>query len=332
MTKYINGTIPKKVSYVYSDDRQIIIKSSTKKQISVMPAYLADPTDQKTMNKAINLASNSYGSSGLRNKPHFIDEVDNNPIDKIKVVSSYIKAESGIYYKVLAGKFYVDLREEILLDTILEKGIRRGGILNGQYIWAKVHSKLKLIRIGSEMYNLIIDYDAKRNFKPIKKESLEIGAIYKDRRNNIAIFLGLVNSTSLRKNFPISGSKSRFRHDPINKAFLFYHISDFGKFKKLSKNSKNKLIKNSNSSMFSIKKSYTYIEKIDNMELHNNIIDHLRLSSIQEIKNCILNNCSSNRQMYLDYHLESLSSKFNIYKYGDPSVELFNYEKYLTIS
>lgn len=81
----------------------------------------------------------------------------NNKFDNVRIVEIDRRSNGGRVYKSIIttednNKFYVDLREEALLDTILNVGIKPNGYLNGEFAFVKESSQTNLVRCGSERY------------------------------------------------------------------------------------------------------------------------------------------------------------------------------------
>jgi len=157
---YINGSIPKRIVYYHLPEKKIHqgvewnLDSLNNKE-NVLPAAVADPLDPKSINNAQNLLKNYQ-----KIIPKSI-EVDNKPIKDVKIFSISRRYSSGLQYKILIRGYLLDLKEDVLLDALIKEGATNG-ILNGEYIWAKIGTNTKLVRIGSELYNMIINFENKK--------------------------------------------------------------------------------------------------------------------------------------------------------------------------
>jgi hypothetical protein len=169
------GSIPKKISYVYSDSEEVSYGSANIdkffipffNKITVYPTYVVDAESKNPLQNAIKWAKRNTS------KEVVIDTLDNNPIDNIKILSLDVRKNGGRAYKVLIDdKYYVDFREDALLDSIFEAGINSGGKLNGQYIWAHQSSQFKLIKYNSQTYNQIIKSEELKKLKVIKDKMI----------------------------------------------------------------------------------------------------------------------------------------------------------------
>ena len=195
--KPIVGNIPEYITY---------LSSSTKKLESywendalhagwigqeVIPAFCSDSTNLKT------LETGRAWANGWWNKDKsVIKEVNfkNDPIKKLKIISLERRSEGGRAYKVVTSdNFYFDLREDVLMDTMINVGISKNGLLNGDYIWARVGSEMKLVRVGSALYEALLVSTADRTLKKLGYGDLKVGHIYKGKGKDQYIFIGYVD-------------------------------------------------------------------------------------------------------------------------------------------
>lgn len=175
-----DGSIPTNLVYIYS-------KPETIDGVEVYPAFVTDATNEKSIKTGINWAE---GSSWQENKSEAVKfECPNDPIWSVRILSLEKRGKGGRAYKVVIcleasiKLFYVDLREDTLLDVIQEVGIHKSGYLKGNFIWARVNSEMKLIRVGSNLYKEMITATKLKNIK-ISKSKLEIGGVYSNKHTS----------------------------------------------------------------------------------------------------------------------------------------------------
>lgn len=138
--------IPKNILYICKEP-----VFNKKLNISLIPAFVTDPTNQKTVQTGIewakiwDYASNNY----INQNPKQIIE-QNNSTQNIKIIDMVYRS-GHTTYKVIIKEFYVDFREDVMMDCLLHEGCI-GGILQSQFVWARIGSQMKLIRVGSELY------------------------------------------------------------------------------------------------------------------------------------------------------------------------------------
>lgn len=178
------GTIPKNITYIYSQIRKIDGKD-------VYPTFISDSDNKKTLETGHHWADwkTNYQTEKVETLTF---EIENNPIKSVQILSLEKRGRGGRAYKVIITIeekfFYVDLREDVLLDAILEVGINKNGYLNGKYIWARVGSDMKLIRVDSSLYKEMKE-STRLNSVKINKSQLEIGGVYENKHHQM-IYLG----------------------------------------------------------------------------------------------------------------------------------------------
>lgn len=191
----ISGSIPQKIRYY--------CRPKTKSQFSwddidggysqeVIPAFCCEADNPKTNETAKSWASPSHWDD--KKWKAQIVEYDNSPIDgsRIKIIGLEHRSQGGRAYKVVIdNKYYFDFREDVLLDTILECGINKGGILNGEFIWGRVGSQMKLIRYNSELHKELLSAQKRKQLKKIPNKELVVGDLYTNsKRDENLMFLG----------------------------------------------------------------------------------------------------------------------------------------------
>ncbi len=94
-------------------------------------------------------------------------------------------------------------------------------------------------------------------------------------------------------------------------------------------------------SRFKIKKAHTYIEKIDQVKIPDDIVSTFRHNSQTEIKDLILEYTGHKApkagfgkidSWNLEDHIIYASQNLNVYRYGETAVEPFDVKKYLLFS
>lgn len=362
LTKVVVGSIPEKITYIYSASQEVCVgcqwdidrsadNTTTVKQI-VVPAFPAASNDAKAKKTGIDWVKSHIRPYNPNTQVQEL-EVDNKNITNIQILSLEERGNGGRAYKALVNNFYVDLREDVVLDAMLQVGIQPGGILNGNYLWAKIGSHTKLIREGSELHRLVLDYMGKNAMKTISKKALEVGGVYQDKKKNKAIFLGYVNTiryVEKKQDHPYQGSypgnyqkyyynnsQATFDYSAqeLNKIMLFYTFPQYIKYN-------DHLMSLLDSDVdkeyhYHFKSTHKYIEKVDQAELPDDLILNLRNAVKQKItksivaysKNTANNGGSRNKGRVLDWEIIRYSQFLNMYKYGDPKLEPFDGKKYL---
>jgi hypothetical protein len=193
--------IPTKILYVCRKPTSVQIgweDFDDARTVSVVPAYPVDPDgNKKTVQNAIDWARGRYVHDG---EAPATKETANAPVDHVQIVNLEIRGEGGRAYKVVVGDgVYVDLREDVFLDALLTNGVGVGGLLRGPFVWAKVGAQMKLVRVGSDLYDRVVvahEHGAKKN---VRTSNIEVGGVYKNRVGAVFVYLGQCNSTVVTK-------------------------------------------------------------------------------------------------------------------------------------
>ena len=193
---------PRNISFTW-DDLDIIEKIEGE----VSPAYISDAKNLKTMETGIKWVDADYGEwdpvkqRNIKPDKKLTRQVpmQNTPIT-IQIVNLEHRSKGGRAYKVITPEgFYVDLREDVLLDTL-----RSSTIINGKpdctYVWGKVGAEMKLVRIGSRLHQELLAANELDKVEKVKPEDLQVGEIWENKAGEKACFLGWVNTKVLTLN------------------------------------------------------------------------------------------------------------------------------------
>jgi hypothetical protein len=181
-----NGYLPKKVTYVCSspetidvyDDEDICEKKIASHKVS--PTFPVE--DGKKLDAAIKWTK-------LKNPR--METLDNSPIKSIIVCNLEERGNGGRAYKVIVdNKFYVDMREDVILDTMINCGIEKGAILKGEYVWAKYGSNMKLVRVGSSLHAHFANGIDTSTVKELASSEIVVGGIYEMKSGVKRMYLG----------------------------------------------------------------------------------------------------------------------------------------------
>ncbi len=260
----IIGNIPERVTYFYSSSKKLktecywdnpLLKIGWKGQ-EVVPAFCSDADNEKTCETGKRWAqrySHRKVESITRN---------NEPIS-IKILSLEKRSEGGRAYKIVTDEnFFFDLREDVLLDTIINCEILKG-IPAGKFIWAKVGSQMKLVRIDSDLHKALIESTDDKKKKTIPQKDLEIGGIYRGKNKEKYVFIGFFDVDFLHEDY---GNRI-VRIHRIKNQMLFYHV--YGYEKEIEWNSFG----------FEFKKSASsFIEKVGQKKITEKLIEKIKKS------------------------------------------------------
>jgi hypothetical protein len=167
------------------------------------------------------------------------------------------------------------------MDSMIEVGVSTGGVLNGEYIWAKVGSEMKIVRVGSNLHNALIISTDDRKLKKISRNSLTPGKIYKGKGGNQYLFIGYVDVTDLE----VSVKKAQYlqptttgTRNELKNRIMVTRLYDFVK-KEFD-----------TFTWFEIKDSHTFIKEVGSLEIPENAIDIIRIKSQKKLMEDILTN------------------------------------------
>jgi len=196
----------------------------------VVPAFVCEANNPKTLATAVGCAENSRNYWDLELKqsvkkadPVVKDVQPNLPMKDLRVVQLDIRGNGGRAYKVVTKEnYYFDVREDVLLDTMIKVGIRPGGILNGEFIWARVSSSMKIVRIGSALHNKLIQSTEKSKMKKVNARNLVPGTIYSNKREEKHFYLGRVNAVSFNYHQNYQSSRYGYSGTPSVPKYFIY--------------------------------------------------------------------------------------------------------------
>lgn len=126
--------------------------------------------------------------------PHAVfTDKPNDPIEEVEVVSLVLRGNGGRAWKVLIdGTFYVDLREDVMLDALRHGAGVKKGMLKGPFVWCGVGTQMKLVRVGSKLHEVVLAAGKRKAAKDVKK--FEVGGVYENRKGERSVYLGQVDT------------------------------------------------------------------------------------------------------------------------------------------
>lgn len=137
-----------------------------------------------------------------KDKKFYEFDYDNSELSNVKLIS-FPDASYKVHFKIDGKIFYVDMFKDVLLECIENSGIRKGGYFNSKFIWFRQDSTIKIIRVGSDLYNSTKIQQSP--IAPIQLSKLRPGYLYKDDHGNTSIFLGKVKTVkTINNNFNIT--------------------------------------------------------------------------------------------------------------------------------
>lgn len=228
----IQGTIPDKITYVYRGPQQIStgwyeIEDKIHPDFEAHPAFPVDAASENSLSTAeVWAKGGGYGNKPPPKRPANVT-VDNTPIAAVTITSLEIRNEGGRAYKVLIPGIhpvpFVDLREDVFLDAMLVNGVGKGGHLKGPFVWGRVHTTLKLVRVGSALHAALMAAKNRNAKRTVGKRELVVGTVYKDRQMVPYLYLGRFDADAIDYEH-WHKYVYRYRYSNVNKVNVYKRV------------------------------------------------------------------------------------------------------------
>ncbi|HEY9785301.1 MAG TPA: hypothetical protein V6D17_07865 [Candidatus Obscuribacterales bacterium] len=291
----IQGHIPEQVIYVSGASRRVQVKwddlaNSEVLNEEVIPCFPVDAASEQSLETARQWA----GYRVDKGKKPAEERRDNKPFE-IRICGLEVRERGGRAYKVVTGDgYWFDLREDVLLDAILQCGISKGGKINAQFIWGKLGSQMKLVRVGSALHTALIQAGKRKATAKVKGSELQPGGVYRNVKGERFLVIGWVSTIQLTYNAAFTPGiydrgkaatpESASRTD-IPKQLLFVEIADWqlrehgsvlGVLEHLLT-----LKESFYTAYFKLQKSLTVMEHEETVELPEDILARVRTMSLK---------------------------------------------------
>jgi hypothetical protein len=315
----------------YDDDDEEEGDGTTR--IEVTPAFIADAASVKSI-----ATGKRWAARGNHNFTPAVETKKNVPIKNVVVCSLEHRGNGGAAYKVIADGVYVDCREDVIMDAILQEGIQKGGVLGGEYIWVKLGAHSRLIRVGSALHDKVKIIVTRKQLPVLKAKDLVVGNIYATKKDERALFLGVVNTTTIE----VVREAFEFKEAKIDEQLLFVRIPEYGEknVRKFIATASEAADKNQWRNIISWttlvrEKNHKYVEAIDKMDPEG-IIEMLRTKARSEIREAFSNLASGKgkqgweyNKYHLSYDIARNSTVANMYDVKGAVIAPFDYEPLL---
>lgn len=183
----ISGSIPKTLTFYCRKSDDGISGWNEPKKEGVFNTFCADKDNTKTNEHALSWATRHSG----KDDDYFIVEMENKPFTGVKIVGLQGRERSGNVFKAIAhDKYAFDFRDEVLFDAMHSKEGISNGVINCEVIFATVGSQMKLIVVGSETHNQMLELGEKKQVKKIPNKELKEGGIYSTAGGEKFIYIG----------------------------------------------------------------------------------------------------------------------------------------------
>lgn len=320
------GSLPKKLKVFAKTAQEVTtewddITYTPISKETVCPAFITDAENLKTHETAERWAKESrYGSPASK---YTVLDIDNTPVftQDSRIVGMEKRSEGGRAYKVIIKfqgvQYYVDLREDVLLDLILNTGIKKNGILPCDLIWGRVGSQMKLVRVNSDLHKELIKANLVGAMKKISNSELEIGGVYENKKGDKFLFLGYVSYLNMETEY-VQGNYGQANYNRflgvkrIDKIQAWYEIPAYD----WEDTSPNKPWgKEFHYFAFRNPKSLTVKMKVAQYNVNDSWIDALAKNAEKSLNDSYLRYCKAGT--LTDEYLFGYSKYFNIAKFGD---------------
>ena len=191
----MTGYIPTHITFISRKPETIVNEWEDGGEINsfeASPTYVA--TNEKTVESGKSWAR-GYGST---NRGVTVGSADNKPFKSLRITSYEKRNEGGGAFKAIAdGKWYVDLRTDTLLDILVNHSIKNGEVQGAEFIWARVGSQAKVVRVGSSLHTKLVESTQIDKIKPPKADDLKPGDVWEAKNGARGVFLGWVSTIQM---------------------------------------------------------------------------------------------------------------------------------------
>lgn len=307
--KIRSGHIPVDIVYIFGAPVRVTRRWDEADQpeneltyTEVTPAFVSDADNQKTIKTGMNWASSMCSKWNHQTRQaEVIGKVqtlrrENRPISGIKVIGLEHRAEGGRAYKVVTPDgFYFDLREDVLLDTMLTQGVQPGGVLVGEYQWARLEAEMKLVRVGSQLHTALLEASERSLLASIPKAKFEVGRIYESKQGERGVFLGYITTEAWKLDWPSgaslfrniymkTGDKPTLVAKKLNRHMLWFDVSHwFLKDKKIDPTPelfRRALLDPDLNHRFKLRGTHTMVRSVGHVEVPEGVVEQVRQKAL----------------------------------------------------
>jgi hypothetical protein len=319
--KIRSGHIPADIVYIFAGSDKVTNRWDDADQnddelkfTTVVPAFVSDADNEKTIATGKHWAESratTYDHTAKKSvKIAVVQELqrENQPIENVRIVSLEHRGNGGRAYKVVTpDDYYFDLREDVLMDTMLSDGIAPGGILKGTYVWARVAAEMKLVRVGSALYNALLEAGERAIMSAVPKGKLKVGTVYETKQGDRGLFLGYVSTEDWSLKWPngkstwnnryygsMYGNKSTSKDQPTlvskpyKKHLLWFKMSAWT-YAREKVDPSQKLFQDAMAESelnygFSLGASHSMVKEVSTVPVPSDVIEQVRLKAVTSYK------------------------------------------------
>lgn len=245
------GSIPESITFISSGSTKVSgfdplsrwWETNPDTQLEVVPAYISDSTNAKTLETGRTWATRRWEYvDGKRKTKDKVDEVTmpNTPFKGPRVVNLETRGEGGLVWKIMLptshNNYYIDMRKDVITDTMLTDGVK-DGVLQGSYVFGRHGSKMTLVRVGSSLHRALTLTTERKATKVLSAKDLVPGTLYRTKGGKTKCYVGRCDTVEFqetgRDGEPYresynwnNGPKQIVRTDHTNH-FLWVEIPDY---------------------------------------------------------------------------------------------------------
>lgn len=297
-----SGFIPVEIVYVLGEKTTVTSRwdntferKEQPRYTEVVPVNVFDANEQAKIKKATKQAALVASVS-----KNFIDtptlKLENKPMTGLRILNREFSGSEKVYKVMNLDGLFFEIHDDVLLETMLNSGIKPNGVLEGEFLWASINNEMKLVRKNSELFDVLLETGDREFLSFIEKNSLKVGGIYESRRGEKLVFLGHAVSETWR--FEWLNNKNVFFNTMLftgNKPFLrkknvtlllWVEIPPFAStnnemmLRFLNKNLESTLLHHT----FTTTRSSTVIRKLGELPVPENVIEIVRKMSVETYK------------------------------------------------
>jgi len=184
--------IPEEITYFQRPPEKTTISTEgyryrrgEEEEVTVRFSYVGDTRNSGTQKTGQAFINNVEGST-VATKP-------NEPIQYVRLINvSGGYSRKHMWHVLIDDTYFVEMTDSTLMDAV-QHSRAQDGKLYGPFIWARVSSGLRLIRIGGRIYNDLVQQTERIKTKAIRRNDLVVGNRYQAENGSFCVFLGDVD-------------------------------------------------------------------------------------------------------------------------------------------
>lgn len=225
-------------------------------------------------------------------------EVENIPFAQLRIVSYEKRNEGGGAFKaIVQGKYYVDLRTDTLLDILVNHAVESGEVKGASFIWARVGSNMKVVRVGSSLHRDLIAATELDAVKPPKASDLKVGDVYESKNGGRAVFMGWVSTIKMEVKQEHWNATQEISFVRVPKIQCWYRV--------YQDESINKSLREWRYWGFEFKKTNAYRKKVDSIKIPADWMKKAKESAVSDL-NSLEKQCRADRPGDMAYYSQIL--------------------------